>query len=98
MKIKKCYIAGKIGSLPESEYKEKFAKAKKKVIKMFLDPVNPVELPHLHDHSWESYMKEDLAELLKCDYLYACKDWRESKGATIEVNLALALKITVIFQ
>lgn len=43
-------------------------------------------------------MKEDLTEMLKCDYLYALKNWRQSPGATIEINLALQVGINIIHQ
>ncbi len=36
--------------------------------------------------------------LLGCDYLYALSGWRESKGATIEVELANSLGLIVIEQ
>ena len=96
--MKKCYIAGKIGDLPEEVYKANFKRAEAEVCALFFEPVNPVELPHNHGKTWLEYMREDLTEMLKCDYIYAQKNWAESKGATIEVTLAIDLGIEVIFQ
>jgi len=94
----KCYIAGKIGDLPEAEYKLNFERAKNEVIDLGFIPVSPVDLPHNHGKSWSDYMKEDLIEMMKCEYVYAMRNWRLSPGATIEINLALSLGINIIHQ
>jgi len=96
--MKKCYIAGKIGDLPEAEFKRNFVNAKAEVALMGLEPVSPVDLLHDHNKSWISYMKEDLKAMMDCDVLYAMRNWRQSPGATIEVNLALQLGIQIIHQ
>lgn len=98
MRMKKCYIAGKIGNLPEEEYKANFERAKIEVGMMGMLPISPVDLPHNHGRTWSDYMKEDLAEMLKCDAVYALKNWRLSPGATIEINTALAIGINIIHQ
>jgi hypothetical protein len=97
-KMKTCYIAGKIGGLPIEQYTANFEKAKQDILKCGLIPVSPLELPHLHERSWESYMKEDLIELLKCDAIYVLDNWIHSPGAKIEVNTALAVGIQVIWE
>lgn len=96
--MKKCYIAGKIGNLPELEYKENFEIGKQEVMIMGFVPISPVDLPHNHGKSWSEYMREDLTELLKCHSLYALKNWRQSPGAIIEVNTALSVGINIIHQ
>lgn len=95
---KKCYIAGKIGDLPEAEYKSNFEKAKREVFELGFIPVSPVDLPHEHGRTWGDYMKEDLIEMLKCDCVYALRNWRRSPGATIEINTALAVGLNIIHQ
>lgn len=96
--MKKCYIAGKIGNLPEEEYKANFEWAKGEVYSLGFEPVSPVDLPHNHSKTWSDYMKEDLVEMLKCDAVYALRNWRTSPGATIEINTALAIGINIIHQ
>lgn len=95
---KRCYIAGKIGSLPAAEYIANFEKGKQEVIALGYEPVSPLDLPHDHDRSWRSYMKEDLTELMKCDALYALHNWIDSPGASLEIALADRLGIRIIFQ
>ncbi len=96
--MKKCYIAGKIGDLPEAEYKANFERAKKEVIKLGLEPVSPVDLPHNHKRTWADYMKEDLKAMLGCDSVYAMFNWRSSPGATIEIKMALSVGLDIIQQ
>jgi len=90
------YIAGAITSEPN--YAALFEAAEKKLRKMGLIPINPVTLNHAHDKTWLSYMREDLAALVRCSKVYALSNWQQSKGATIEVNLAISLGIEVIYE
>lgn len=97
--MKKCYIAGKIGDLPQLEYHSNFKKAKQEVLEMGMQPSSPCDI---HDHclheNWLDYMKCDLKELLSCDAVYALNNWKDSPGATVEVTLAIGLKIPVFYQ
>lgn len=92
----KFYVAGCIGNDPN--YQWKFELAGAEVIALGHEPVLPTEI---HDGccvSWEDYMRHDLKALLDCDGVYALRDWKRSKGATIEIQLALRLRKTVIYQ
>lgn len=94
----KCYIAGKIGDLPEETYKANFEQAKMEVRSMGFDPVSPVDLPHNHGRTWSEYMREDLIAMLECKHVYALRNWRNSPGATIEINTALSVGINILHQ
>lgn len=96
--MQKCYIAGKVTGLKESDYKAKFRKAEIAVTVLGYEPVNPVELPHDHDKTWRSYMCEALVTMLSCDALYALADWQQSRGARIEVQLAKDIDMPVIYE
>jgi hypothetical protein len=93
--MKKVYIAGKISGMEEQAF-ELFVEAEVRLIKKGYEVINPMKLPHKHDKSWTSYMKECLIELLQCDLIYTLPNWHESKGATIEMNLARELGIKII--
>jgi hypothetical protein len=94
---KKCYISGQISGI-EDIAESIFESAEEVVSKLGYIPINPMKIEHNHDKSWESYMKVDIFELMKCDVIYVLRNWRNSKGATIEVNLAKDLGINIIFQ
>jgi hypothetical protein len=98
---RKIYIAGKIGDLPEKVYKDNFKYAKDELLKNGFEDdetISPVDLPHDHGRTWSDYMKEDIQAIMTCTHLYALKNWRQSPGATIEVNLANSVGIIVIYQ
>jgi hypothetical protein len=93
----KLYIAGRIAD--ETAYHSKFAQACTEVL--FLDhiPVSPCEIHNDCNHQlWEQWMICDIHMMLDCDGVYALRDWRYSKGATIEVQLAMRLGKTIIYQ
>lgn len=95
---KKCYIAGKIGDLPVEEYTANFLRAEREVRELGYEPVSPLNLPHNHDKSWRSYMKEDLQAMLNCDAVFAQKNIRFSPGGMIEIQTANAIGMTVFHQ
>jgi len=101
--LMKIYISGKISGIEDIAYNN-FEKAEKEISQMDdniffnIQIINPMKLPHLHTRTWEKYMVEDLKALLECDTIYMLKNWNESKGATIERQLALQLGFNIIYQ
>jgi len=93
----KIYISGKITGI-EDEAPMIFKKAEIKLKEQGFDVVNPMNLKHDHDKSWEAYMREDLTAMLTCDYIYMLKNYADSKGAKVELNLAVELGFTIIFE
>lgn len=96
--MKKCYIAGKIGNLRPEVYEELFMQGEIEVLKLGMNPVSPLKLPHIHEKTWSAYMKEDMIAMLKCQAVYLLSNWSESPGATIERETALKVGIPVIYQ
>lgn len=100
----KIYISGKITG--ETHYIEKFSKAYAYLMKKYhkqykdLKILNPIILTnHLKaGSSWEDYMKICIKELIDCDIIYMLNDWRRSKGAILEHEIASQLKIKIIYQ
>lgn len=94
--VKRIYIAGYIGNDPNAF--SKFVDAAAQIVIDGHIPVNPMALPHdNHNGSWEQYMVTDLHAMLDCDEVHALPCWKKSKGATIEVQLALRLNKPVRF-
>jgi hypothetical protein len=58
------------------------------------DAVNPVEHAGADD-SWIAAMRKTLALLLVCDGVALLPDWEDSKGAGIEMRLAVDLGLDV---
>lgn len=95
--MKKIYISGKITGMPEEEAFALFEKAENKLKNGWI-PVNPMKLAHNHDRTWENFMKIDLIHMLQCDAVYMLPNWKESRGANIEHDLALQLRMPVIYE
>lgn len=96
--MKRCYISGKITGLPESEVLETFKAAAQKVCDLGFVPINPCELTHQHNQTWEEFMREDIKELMSCEAIYMLRGWQKSPGAKIEYSLAKDLKFEVIHE
>lgn len=94
----KCYIAGKVTGLPEEVYQANFRRAEISVTILGYEPVNPIALPHDHDGEWSDYMREAITEMLSCGALYALRDWEDSRGARIEIQLAKDLGMPIIYE
>ena len=97
-KDKRIYISGKISGLDFVDAFNKFEKAEKKLSILGYEIVNPMKLPHIHDKSWESYMSEDLKEMMDCKYIYMLPDWNSSRGAIIEHDLAMQLGMVIYYE
>jgi hypothetical protein len=93
----RIYISGKITGLPFDEAFKMFENAENELKFRGYEVVNPMKLNHNHNKSWESYMREDLIAMMKCDAIYLLPNYHESKGALIEKQLAETLKFVIYF-
>ena len=98
MSKNKCYISGKISGLPKEIYIQLFEQAKKEVIDAGFEPVSPIEIDHNGAVSWEDFMRNDIKQLMDCQAIYVLRNWRDSHGAKVEVELANILGFLVIHQ
>jgi hypothetical protein len=95
--MSKFYIAGRIAD--ETDYREKFAHARAEVHQLGHEPISPCDIHDDCSHElWEEWMICDIKAMLDCDGIYALCDWKASKGATVEVQLAMRLNKAIIFQ
>lgn len=93
----KLYVAGRIAD--ELDYRVKFARACTEVLLLDHTPVSPCEIHTSCTHEqWSEWMVCDLHTMLDCDGVYALRDWQSSKGATIEVQLAMRLGKQIVYQ
>ena len=93
----KIYISGKIFGIENEAYKL-FEIAEKELRLKGFNVINPMKLKHNHDKSWKSYMKEDIKALCECEKIYMLLNWMESKGASIEHNIAFILGIEILYE
>ena len=98
---KKVYLAGKITG--NDAYKEEFMQWESFVFAS-LDCVieNPINHPKYtgpsdNEKMWRHYMKESIRVLIDCDAVVFLPGWEDSKGATIEHQIALWLGLEIYY-
>ena len=89
----KIYISGPMSGLPEHNYPA-FIQAEDCLRKAgYKHIVNPAKLGE--KPSWQEYMKRDIQLLCRCDCVALLDGWGDSKGARLEVQIAIALGLRV---
>jgi len=54
--------------------------------------------PGRYSGAWEAIMEMDYEIIRRCDGLYMLKNWKESRGAELEHQLALCLGKPIMYQ
>jgi len=93
----RIYISGKITGM-ESKARQLFEAKEQELREQGYEPINPMKLPVNHDKSWEAYMRECVKALCDCGSIYMMNNYRESKGANIELLVASYLGLTIIYE
>jgi nucleoside 2-deoxyribosyltransferase len=99
-KQKRLYLAGKITGLPTIEVEQKFKQAEDIYTKLGFSIVNPFELIRTEgsEHEpWEHIMRACLIYMLASDAVVLLHDWKDSKGANLEKDLARKLNIPLFY-
>jgi len=98
---KKCYISGKITGLPNEVATQNFREASLHARFLGYEPVNPMNIVPDTDEpkndKWSWYMRADLKEMMDCDAILMQDNWKDSKGAIVEHNLAKELNFVVMY-
>lgn len=96
--MKAIYISGKITGLPTHYYTQAFAQAETQVQKFYSkNIVSPLRIrPLFGIKRWEFYMVSDLIQLAKCDSVAFMQNWKDSRGARIEMLFAILLNKKII--
>jgi hypothetical protein len=93
---KRVYVSGPMTGFPDLNYPAFHAKATR-IRKMGYLVTNPAE--HFNgrkDLDRETYLKNDIRELVRCDYITFLEGWESSKGAVLEYLVSLECGIKVL--
>ena len=91
---KVIYIAGPMSGLKDFNYPA-FGAAADNLRARGHTVMNPAENPVPACGSWEGYMRNAIAQVVKADTIVLLPGWAESRGAVVEYALARTLKIAV---
>jgi hypothetical protein len=84
----KLYIAGPITGFPE--HPEAFDAAKVAIVAHGHEPISPLEI--FPGDDWDLAMQADIAALVRVDGIVLLQGWPGSRGARLELLLALELR------
>ena len=90
----KIFISGKVTGDPN--YKEKFDLVEIYLKSLGYRVMNPAVLPV--DFGVNECMSITIAMLSQCDAIYMLKDWKDSRGATIEHDFAKYAGKKIIYE
>jgi hypothetical protein len=93
---KKVYISGKMKGLSVEEITTKFQNAESELRKMGFKPVNPLD-NGISGYDYKKHMRADIKMLLECDAICMLPCWTDSRGATLEKEIAEATGIEVMY-
>jgi len=92
----KIYISGAITGLDIEVAKEKFKQGEVVVREMGFIPINPLDLAQQDENTtWLDYMRADIKVLVDCCGILMLDNWKDSKGAVVEYNLAKGLGLKI---
>lgn len=93
----RVFISGK--ATGTTDYRERFAAAEVYLKSLGLEVVNPIaetsDIPE--DAEWIKFMRRTIKCLVTCDAIYMLPDWRRSRGAKVEKQLAEGLGMIVMY-
>lgn len=97
------YISGKVTGEAMEEVRKKFADAQRQLELKDYSVINPLAVvaKHVSDPfnvSWNVAMRLCISAMMQADALYMLKNWRFSKGAVIEHELAERLGIRIMYE
>lgn len=93
----RVYVSGRISGLNEDDVNSKFRKGMNDVIEMGHEAVNPLNNGLPKSASWGEHMVRDIEMLMSCEAIYMLHNWKESRGARIELNIAIEMGFKVIY-
>lgn len=57
--------------------------------------INPAEHGEEPNLPWAEYLRKDIKLLMECDHIHLLPGWSNSKGARLEVHIALELGFVI---
>lgn len=93
--IERIYLSGPMTGLPEFNYPAFNAEAARlRAIGYHVE--NPAENHTPPCGSWGGYMRQAIRQMLTCDAVALLPGWAESRGATVERDLAIRIGLLVV--
>lgn len=93
--MKRIYISGPMTGYPDYNFPA-FMEAEDKLRSLGYGVINPARIEHKNKECWVTCMRQAITEMMQADAVATLPGWKRSRGAQIEVELAIRLTIPVI--
>lgn len=93
--MQRIYLSGPMTGLPDYNYPAFNAEADRLRAPGYLVE-NPAENPLPADAPWHLCMRDAIRQMLTCDAVALMPGWQVSRGANVEVELAMHLQMKVV--
>ncbi|MEB2870352.1 DUF4406 domain-containing protein [Pseudomonas rhizosphaerae] len=90
----RIYLCGPMTGIADYNYPA-FAAEAARLRSLGYVVVSPAEI-NPEGGTWQDCMKKDIAHLVTCDVVAKLPGWALSRGANVEIRLALELNISVV--
>lgn len=94
----RVYISGRITGLNDKLVEGKFRAAETLLKDLGFEPVSPLKNGLDSSHAWEEHMTRDIEMLMSCDAVFMLDNWKLSRGARIEYNIARETGKKLLFE
>lgn len=94
----KIYISGQITGLPISQAKELFKQAETELKDIGFNPINPMSNGLDVESHWSDHMRADIKNMMDCEAIYLLSNYKQSKGAMLELYIAKELNMKIIYK
>ena len=94
--IKRVYVAGKITGETRMNVLAKFASAEILLKEQGYEVINPLRVVNNWESTWQEAMRKCIKSLMDCDAIFLLPCVGHSKGARIELKLAMNLGLELI--
>lgn len=94
----RVYISGRITGLNDKLVEGKFRAAETLLKDLGFEPVSPLKNGLDSSHTWEEHMTKDIEMLMPCDAVFMLDNWKLSRGARIEYNIARETGKKLLFE
>ena len=95
--MKKCYISLPITGREIKNVKKDIERLKLALRNRGYNSISPFDRNVDFNATHEQHMREDIKLLLDCDAILMARDWERSVGCRVELNVALACGIKIIY-
>lgn len=93
---KAIYVSGPMSNLPDLNFPA-FNAAAAELRALGYTVINPAEKQDegKPGMTWEDYMRQDIRLMMDCDAIHMLPNWKQSRGARLELLIAMELGFTV---